>query len=730
MAEKSDGNSDSNGEIFTVNDFVECFDLPRWVEVVGGKDLGQNGRGSCNIQKGMILLFRTLAVENITLSFNDSDTGVKRLVQVSPDTKVKFKVLLPFPDFKNPHMPRTIFETVADLLKVCPTYFKANVCYDDPYMPALVKSGEVFRFIRQIRNVSDRRVYLQCEDADGNVVELPEECKGDFTALEDEKSYTLKEILDLGAVDRKLKLSHDHMTLELVGEEGNDEIFYSNLTHSDGKDVLHRIMGLPLNYNGLVSFHKPKMFLAASPSDRQQEVWKIPLTIDIQVKEFKEEDYERPKTATSVADRDSSANLPVFKMYKLSEMLDTYHEELPILATLVHYKDMPEDFIHSLEPGCDIIIHDIERFDRILAKSGETYFSISRRMPGRFRRMLKKFSSIAEVKAAFPNNLSEDLYLKVMEEMAGDFPVPFSLQNGDVLRFKSLDTKTHKQKSKSKTVGKFPVVHCEIEKEYGSFEKTHLPEDLEIKLHEMPSRTKATGFSAEEIFRFKPEFPYSVEFLPDSATNIWSCLPCYCEIILTNFVTEAFAVVSPVPKTDETEGPQTIDNRVRDCLLVPSRHHVMLNVKDCLGFPPGYFKFPDKSLHIHCPVETISKQTYDDLIRHNDMAYEDYTDESPLRLKSDIELPSKAKQSTEHNYAEAINKRLSKSLNTMFKNRPSIFNKLKFRGKSTEEVPEKSGELAVENETYNPGSIQSDDTYDDENIYDHVDVSKKHSPKK
>ncbi|XP_060603261.1 uncharacterized protein LOC132756259 [Ruditapes philippinarum] len=718
MAEKSDG-SDKNSEIFTISEFTECFDLPKWVEVVGGKDVGPTDNGSCNIKKGMILILRTLAVDKVTLSFTDSDTGVKRIVQVSPDTQVKFKVLLPNPDFKAPQKPRTVYERVSDLLTVCPTYFKANVFYDDPYLPAIVKSGEVFRFIRQIKHESDRRTYLQCEDADGNIIELPCECRGDFTAVEDDKSYSLKEVLELGPVDRKLILSRDHIKMDLVEEAGNEENLYCNLSHSDGTDVLQRIMGLPLSYSGLLTYHKPKMFLAASPSDNLQEVWKIPLSVDIQVKEFTEDQYERP----TIACTESSSQTPAFKLYKLSELLDTYHEDFPVLATLVHYKDMPVDFKHCLEPGCDVIIHDIERFDRILAKSGEMQFSIARNMEGRFRKTLKKFESLEDLKAAHPNPLSDHLYVKVLQEIASDFPVAFSLQTGDVLRFKSLQTKLLKMKSKK--FGPFQVINCEKSKESGSFEKIQLPVDLEVCLHEMPSRTKAEGFTAEEVFRYKPELPLNVDFLADDK-SLWSCLPISSEISLTNFVTEAIAIISPVPKYDHTEDSRKyIDNRIRDCLLVPTRHHMMLTVKDCLGFPPGYFMFPDKSVFIHCPVEKISKQSYEELIRHNDMAYEDYEPESPVSAGSGILLPSRSK-SKDSKESETVNKRLSKSLTNMFKNKPNILNKLKGR-KSSADTSGKPVTLAVQNDTYQAGSMHSSESFEEDNIYESVNVKGKHS---
>lgn len=641
MAEKSDG-LNQDGEILSLSEFVECYDLPKWVEVVGGKDVSPAGaekEGQCNIQKGMLLMLRTLAVDSVTLSFNDVEVG-KRIVQVSPNTQVKFKVELPFPDFKNPKGPRTVFKTIGDLLKVCPTYFKANVLFDDPYLPsALVKSGEVLRFVRLIKRPADRRLYLQCKDPEGNVLELPEECRGDFTAVEDNESYTLTELLDIGCVDRKLRLSHNHIKMSLPenGADDNEEDrLYSNVSGSEAENMLQRVMGLPLTYSGLLTFHKPKMFLVASPSEKQTDIWKIPLSTDIQLKLFASGEYEQPFIGCEKPDYASQP--PPFKMYKLSELLDTYHEDFPVLCTLVNYKDMPAEFKHCLEPGCELIVHNIERHDRMLAKSAHMHFSIDRNVSHRFRKTLRKFNSIADVKAAFPDRLTENLCIKILQDIASDFPLPYSLQSGDVIKFKTLQTKMHKVKLKSKTYGPFPVIACEKRTESGSFKKLMLPDDLEVYMIELPSLTKAEGFCIEEVFRSRPTLPLTVDYLADY-TNLWSCLPVTSEIVLTNFVREPIAWISPVQKHDLDDGPRHIDNRVRDCLLVPARHHMMLTVKQCLGFPQGYFMFPDKSVFIDCPVEKISKDSYDELERSNDLAYEEYEGESPCSNTDVVPLP-------------------------------------------------------------------------------------------
>lgn len=717
MAAESDG-SEISRDTFTLNELTESFDLPQWVEVVGGEEASLEGKGSCNIRKGMILMLRTLAVDNVTLSFNDTDTGIKRLVQVSPDSQVKFKVLLPYPDFKNPKGERTIYKTVADLFTVCPTYFKANIAYDDPYLPAIVKSGEIFRFIRKIVDPVDRLTYMQCEDPDGNIVRLPSECQGDFTAEEDERSYSLSEILELGVVDRKLRLANEAMSM--VADDPETEHVYGNLSHSDGSSILHRIMGLPLTYTGMVTFHKPKMFLAASPSDDIQNVMKMPLDLKINVKQFQVDDYERPVHGK---ENDNQRVSQICKMYQLSELLDTFHEDFPVLATLVRYKDIPSEFVHCVCPGEDLVVHSIERYERILAKSGDTYFSIAKEYNGRFRRSLKQFQSIQDVLTQYADS-TEELQAKVLQDVASDFPIVFSLQTGDVLKFKKFHTKMHKVKLKSKNYGSFPVLSCEKRTGKGQFEKVLLPEDLEVALHELPNSSKVGGFTISEVFRYKPEMPMKVDFLADYH-SLWSCLPITAEIEFTHFITEAFAVISPIQRSDDDEY-HLINPTVRDCLLIPARHQMFLTMKDCLGFPTGYFKFPDKGVHIFPALEKIGKQSYEELVRHNDMAYEDYSPESP---QDGTLVPTRARRS-KHGSDSAIdhmNKRLSKSFTLMFNktkdNSTMLFHKLRRKKSSNDDVDSGGNPNAVQNLVYQAAS-EGSDMYDDENIYEHVEPKK------
>ena len=74
---------------------------------------------------------------------------------------------------------------------------------------------------------------------------------------------------------------------------------------------------------------------------------------------------------------------------------------------------------------------------------------------------------------------------------------------------------------------------------------------------------------------------------------------------------------------------------------------------------------------------------------------------------------SKSKESKE---SETVNKRLSRSLTSMFKNKPNIWNKLKGR-KHSADTSGKPATLAVQNDTYQAGSIHSSESFEGMIIY-------------
>ncbi|KAK3601481.1 hypothetical protein CHS0354_027624 [Potamilus streckersoni] len=696
MAASSDGVKNA-GNMCSLAEFVEIYDLPQWVSVLGGSELST----SKNIRKGDILLIHTLAVETIALSYTDPDTNQIRTLDVPADANVRFQIL---PPESKKDGKFAVFTCVKDLLKVCPTYFKVNSVDESPNLPETFKPGEIFRFIKRSRRADNKQVYLQCEDASGNILELPFDCRGNFTVVPDDRLFTIKEILQLGAVPRSLKLSS--VQLQLGSQGASEAAIYGNLLTPDGSDIFHRIMGIPLTYSGILTLHQPKLFLVVSSQENMDMKQKLPLEADIIVRSYSSDDYEAP------------GGNSLREMLTLEEVMNRFGDDLPMLATVIHYKNIPSEFRAYLPPGQDVIIHKIEKADRLLAESRNVYFSIAKTLKGHFRDTLKSMYSMKEMA-----ELGTHKDVKVLQDVASDYPKPFSLQAGDVIRLKSQELIEYKMKRGRKTFGAFDVYKCEKRISEKKYEKLLLPKDLEICMHEIPSKEKESGFPASDVFRLEITLPRSVDFLADY-TTLWTCLPINSEITLNRFVSEKFVVISPVQKDDKS-GRCCIDAKLEACLLVPLRHHLVLAVKNHLGFPPEYFQFPDRNEYVTLDAERIEKKTYDSLIRHSDNEYEDY-EATGSDSGVDEAVVTRRNKPFYDNTQTGLNKRFSRSLGTLF-NKGKKMSGLFDRTPKIKETPPKetTPKAAVVNQTYNV-SLQSSSGMEDEEYFEEECIYEKY----
>ncbi|KAL3869536.1 hypothetical protein ACJMK2_042204 [Sinanodonta woodiana] len=696
MAASSDGVKNA-GNICSLAEFVEIYELPQWVSVLGGSGLSN----SKSIRKGDILLIHTLAAESVALSYIDPDTNQIRTLEVPADANVRFQILPPESE-KDGTLP--VFTCVSDLFKVCPTYFKVNGIEESQNLPEALKPGETFRFVKRSRRADDKQIYLQCEDTSGNVLELPFDCRGNFTVVPDDRLFTIKEILQLGAVPRSLKLSS--VQLQLGSHDVSEAAIYGNLLTPDGSDIFHRIMGVPLTYSGILTLHQPKLFLVVSSQENMDVKQKLALDADIMVRSYSSDDYEAPGGNT------------FREMFTLEEAMNRFRDDLPVFATVIHYKNIPSEFRAYLPIGQDILIHKIEKADRLLAESGNVFFSIAKTLKGHFRDALKSLYSVKDMV-----ELGAYKDVKVLQDVASDFPKPFSLQTGDVIRLKSQELIEYKMKRGRKTFGAFGVYKCEKRISVKKYEKLLLPKDLEISMHEIPSKETEKGFPASDVFRLEITLPRTVDFLADY-TTLWTCLPISSEIILHRFVSEKFVIISPVQK-DDKRGRSCIDAKLEACLLVPLRHHLVLAVKDPLGFPPEYFRFPDRNEYITLDAERIDKKTYDSLIRHTDNEYEDY---EATGSDSGVEeaAVTRRKKSIDDYAQTGLNKRLSRSLGTLFNKGKKMTGFFDRTPKSKETLPkETTPKAAAVNQTYNV-SLQSSSGMEDEEYFEEECIYEKY----
>ncbi|XP_060072333.1 uncharacterized protein LOC132552201 [Ylistrum balloti] len=634
----SESNSTETRRVRSLKEITECYKLPKFVRVVGGRDLKSVYRRT-GIKKGDFIYLHTLAVDSINLSFYDTDTGSRRFARVPAKTAIKFKIISPtFLQNSGEQEKPKIFPTVGDLLDVFPMKFRANKGYDDPYLPAIFRKDEIFRFHRKTRSPMDEQVFMECEDEKGNVIQLPKSCHGDFSVLEDDRSYTLQEIISFGVVSRKLKLSGENMNLVAVEEsqkcKDEEEPLYGNVTNKELS--LSRITGLPLSHKGIITMQKPEVFFVASPRDDLDVRWKLDLNLDLEVVSSTEAEYEKPMA----------------KEYSLRDFVTEFESEFPITAVITNYRSIPGTFRRYFSQELEVLVHHIEHDPKLLGTTEKDFYSISDNVKGRFRKALRRFRSILDL-----IELNEPINVKVMEDIASDVPAPFSLRTGDVLVFKSLTVLKYKIKFSKKSYVDIPVVGCYKILEDGSKKSLYLPDDLDLKLIETPPPGKEKGFRADAIFSGRVSLPVDVDFLPFDDTI--SPLHCDREISLEYLVSDPYVVISTIPSRRQrrTSG---LDAKVDVCMKVPLRHDVTLKLSEKLQFPTSYFRFPPKETWTQIDVEEVDKDVYEHLVKYSDQAYEDYqAPEVPKASASVGCLIERAKEEENYNLMRKKNKSLT-----------------------------------------------------------------------
>ncbi|KAL5021293.1 hypothetical protein ScPMuIL_000448 [Solemya velum] len=701
--------SDRAGRGLLLEEFVEYYDLPKWVTVKSDKGLSVRSRNP-RFKPGDMLLLRTLAVETVKLSFYDSDAGSKREVRVPPDSNVKFNVAVPN---SSGNKSDARYETVSELIKDCPTCFQANVMYDDPYLPAILRSGEKFRYIRRLRS-KEGNVCLECENEDGNILQLPKSCKGDFSQILDTKSYTLKELIELSPVSRKLRFAEDNMKLIHSQQiapvddatKKEDEHFYSNVERHCGNDILQRITGLSLDYRGIIEMGKPDLFLVVSPCGNLDVRWKLSIGLDIRLEEV---DVEKVKGLQQYD------QLPV-KIYTLEKFLEQFECDLPVSAKIVNYEHMPHEFQDYLVDSMDVVIHRTDRNDSVLARTRRHYYIVKENLRGNFRKAVRKYTSLKELKDLNEKNVT----VKIMQDVASDFPNHFALHAGDILTFHSFESYIYKMRNGLRTYGACKVIKCERLLENFKYEKLKLPEDLEIFMFEVPTGERPEGFSALDLLYERPELPKRVDYL--SHEKYRECvLPVDQEISLEYFVGDPIAIISPLPPKMKSKTGSAIDPKVEYCIQIPYRHEMTLTLKDKLEFPPGYFQLPAQVFWKSLPVEKISAEVFEKLVNFEQQAYEGY-EKASSTASSDVLL---RRVTEDQRYKYRIMRSLGKSLSTINERRRNS----KIFGSLRRQKQRSSSEIDMSKMVATQTSEQETDDDEADNIYETYDFKRTKNPK-
>ncbi|XP_076440378.1 uncharacterized protein LOC143279927 [Babylonia areolata] len=569
--------------------FIRVHNIPQAVSVTGGSFMSRDA----TITRGDVLLLRSKAPASVTLSFAEKKTGVKQELTVNPDIPVQFLALPPKGSIEADQgsarggggrpMSMITYPTVADLLMDCPTYFEANSTFDDPYLPGFsVKPGDRFYFVKVVKDVAgDKAKRLQCRTESGELVCLSTKCKGNFTVVKDDTPYTLRQLIDLAKVPRRLLLAPQ--------QEDSSQ-------GSMDATVLDKLGSC----SGVITMLRPQEMLEVSPWDSSETTWFVPQDSSLKVRLFSDSEYEEPVTNRRV------------RPEPISTFAHEHEDELPVQATLLSYFKPSDTIAHNLSSSRAMIIHEKLRTQKLFVKDSkkDEFFAIDESVDISFVQIPRAFSSVFEMMS-----LPLGSQVRVLADVAADFPEPFILRYGDVLCVTKHDSFSWKFKHSS--TGDVPIVKCERLVPGKKPEKLKLPLDLELDLVliENPSQLKVTKVS--DIISGTEETPGGDVSVLEGNGASYPPLPVSLQLL--EVLTDIELLVSPLSSST------AISPLIQTAIRIPVRHKVVLGLKRKLEFPDGYFVMPPKHDVVSLGIERVEESEYEELAQARKVAtdYED-----------------------------------------------------------------------------------------------------------
>ncbi|XP_059167082.1 uncharacterized protein LOC131949282 [Physella acuta] len=548
-----------------LSEFVRTFALPECVCVTDGSYLSK----TVQISKGDVILLKSCdPVRRVTVSYKDEGSRSWTEVRLPLDYPHKFLVLPPKDSGSDNRAVSMIsYPTVSDLLLDSPTYFEATTLYEDPYLPGhSVKPGDRFRFVEIVKDLKDGQDGLKVKDENGHYITLSSECRGNFFPLKDEREYSLKELIELAPVQRRLRLVEgdsragvkiapeisDEYTAVIKPKKLLDSSFSSSVSSlGEGGD------SLPAGYTGVVHLQKPEPMLLVSPYNDPDTVWNIPISSNLWVRPYSEDEYEvpAPKKITHPlvplplpasshdqpppfqAPSDSPAP-PKLVPLKITSFVDAHLPSFPVKAKVLDTTEASPFFRKILRNVDDVIVYRVDEAKRLFVKDAKSdnVFSLSHDLKLSFIEYPEKFKTVLNLL-----HLPAGTEVTVLEDIAADFPKPFSLRFGDILRIAANNPYFIKMKHAARDC---EVLKCfRLDPDGGEPTKLKLPLDFEINMAITTDHSSRKMVTLQDLLSGAAPIPkQEVASFPDaSESDILKELPVDVQILKS--MKELFLVV-------------------------------------------------------------------------------------------------------------------------------------------------------------------------------------------
>ena len=498
-----------------IRDFIDHNCLPECVIVTDGSFISSY----VQISAGDVVVLKSLECDVITLSYKDDDDSWKP-IRVGADSSQQFKVLPPkdvgdVSESRNRVASVVFYPKVSDLLFDCPTYFEATATDFDASGKAVVQSGVKYRFEQLLVDPEGGQQRLKVRDENDAISVLPVDCRGNFYPLQDDRVYTLKDLVALACVPRRLKLHTSGSDQATHGSEpmptSRPRSTASNLSSVSASSGSYHVVSdvysiLPSSFSGELRMYKPEEEVLACPFNDPDTVWNIPVDVNLLVRRYDCDDYEVPtllrpsKTRANSKTpllpllplpRASSDRAPRYEAPKVpppqqpvvpvsvSSFADLYGESFPVKAKVFDTSSSSPFVRQLLESVDEVIVHRYEETRRLFVKDAksDSIFSLSKDVRCHFIEYPQKFQTVSELL-----HLPVGTEVTVLEDIASDFPKPFFLRFGDIIKITSNNPHFVKIKHSSQ---EYPVVQCEkcsSERYNQTGQRMKIPLDFEMSM--------------------------------------------------------------------------------------------------------------------------------------------------------------------------------------------------------------------------------------------------------
>ncbi|CAG5133094.1 unnamed protein product, partial [Candidula unifasciata] len=499
--------TDTNVSSLDLSDFISRCVFPQCVCVTEGNFLSRD----VQINPGDVLVLKSCNKGRVFLSYRDENSRKWTEVSVDLDYPQKFNVLPPKDMTAESRTASVVmYPTISDLILDCPTYFEATVSYDDPDLPEMsVIRGDQFWFVGMTQYPEAGVERLKVRDGHGNFRYLSLDCRGNFYHLKDDNEYTVKELLELAAVPRRLKMVTTCINTGRTNDETKNII--ENEVVKDEYSVVNKILPrprelfssassqspptdpLPQSYSGIVYLLKYESTLTVSPYDDLAVTWQIPVSANLKIRSYSQNDYEVPASwkptylkrvqlPLSPNEDLPSFHAPIVPQQPLvplniSNFVEIYCSTFPVRAKIVDTSGAHKFFQEMLKGIDEVNVYRLEETKRLYVKDAkrDDVYSLSHDVTLSFVEYPEKFRTVSDLL-----HLPVGTEVTVLEDIAADFPKPFSLRFGDNIRVLSNTPYFVKMKHANRDC---QVLKCErIDPDGGQNRKLKLPMDFEVNM--------------------------------------------------------------------------------------------------------------------------------------------------------------------------------------------------------------------------------------------------------